>query len=74
MAAIFTPLQLTLGIAHGDLRLVCGCMAMETHFMKLPTNSYCAALLPEAVWNSVVSVAIEERLCLHATVLGGPVL
>jgi hypothetical protein len=35
-------LQLTLGIAHGDLRLVCGCSAMETHFMKLPTNSYCA--------------------------------
>ena len=26
---------------HGDLRLVCGCSAMETHFMKLPTNSYC---------------------------------
>jgi hypothetical protein len=37
---VFTPLQLTLGIAHGDL--VCGCLAMETHFIKLPTNSYCA--------------------------------
>jgi hypothetical protein len=42
MAESFTPLQPTLGIAHGELRLVCGCSAMETHFMKLPTNSYCA--------------------------------
>jgi hypothetical protein len=42
MAARFTPLQPMLGIAHGDLRLVCGCSAMETHFMKLPTNSCCA--------------------------------
>jgi hypothetical protein len=42
MAASFTPLQPSLGIAHGDLRLVCGCLAMETLFMKLPTNSYCA--------------------------------
>ena len=42
MAASFTPLQPTLGIAHGDLRLVCDCSAMETHFMKLLTNSYCA--------------------------------
>ena len=38
----FTPLQPTLGIAHGDLRLACGCSAMETHFMKLPTHSSCA--------------------------------
>ena len=37
MAVSFTPLQLTLGIAQGDLRL-----AMETYFMKLPTNGYCA--------------------------------
>ena len=42
MAASFTPLQPMLGITRGDLRLVCGCTAMETHFMKLPTNSYCA--------------------------------
>ena len=34
MAASFTPLQPTLGI-----RLVWGCFAMKTHFMKLPTNS-----------------------------------
>ena len=42
MAASFTPLQPTLGIAHGDLRLVCGSSAMETHFMKLQTNGSCA--------------------------------
>ena len=42
MEVSFTPLQPTLGIVHGDLTLVCGCLAMETHFMKLPTNSYCA--------------------------------
>jgi hypothetical protein len=41
MAASFTPLQPTLGIAHGDLRLVCGCSAMETHFILLATNSFC---------------------------------
>jgi hypothetical protein len=35
-------LQPTLSIAHGDHRLVCGCSAMETHFMKLPMNSSCA--------------------------------
>jgi hypothetical protein len=42
MAASFTPLQPTLGIAHGDIRL--GCSAKETHFMKLLINSYCADL------------------------------
>ena len=45
MATSFTPLQPTLGmviIGHGELRLVCGCSAMETHFMKLLTNNYCA--------------------------------
>ena len=41
MAASFTSLQLTLGILHGDLRLVCSCSAMETHFIKLLTNNYC---------------------------------
>jgi hypothetical protein len=44
MAANFTPLQPNLAIVQGDLRLVCGCSAMETHFMKLPTNSYCAGV------------------------------
>jgi hypothetical protein len=41
MAASFTSLQPTLGIVHGDLRLVCGCSAMETHFIKLQTRSSC---------------------------------
>jgi hypothetical protein len=41
-AISFKPLQTTLGIAHGDLKLVCRCSAMETHFMNLLMNSYCA--------------------------------
>jgi hypothetical protein len=31
-----------LGIAHDEVRLVCGCSSMETNFMKLPMNSSCA--------------------------------
>ena len=42
MVATFTLLQNALGVAHGDLRLVCGCSAMEIYFMKLQTNSSCA--------------------------------
>jgi hypothetical protein len=42
MAANSTPFLPMLGIAHGDLRLVCGCLAMETYFMKLRMNSFCA--------------------------------
>jgi hypothetical protein len=42
MVASFTPLQPIVGIAHGDLRLVCGCSAIETHSVKLQTKSYCA--------------------------------
>jgi hypothetical protein len=49
------------------LGLTCGCSVIDTHFMKLPTNTYCAELLPEAVWNSMVSVATEERRFLHGT-------
>ena len=40
MAVSFTPIQPTLGIAHGYLRLECVCSAMETHFMKIPTISF----------------------------------
>ena len=70
-----TPLHPTLGIAHGDLRLVCGCSAMGTNFMKLATNSFLVLmLLPEAVWNPVVSVATEDRQFLHATCFSYPVL
>jgi hypothetical protein len=38
VVAGFTPLQLKLGIAYGDPRLVCGCSAMETHFTKILMN------------------------------------
>ena len=48
MAESFTPPQQTLGLAHADLRLVCGCSAMETHFIKLPTNSSCAEVASRA--------------------------
>jgi hypothetical protein len=43
---------------------------MEPHFMKLPTKSYCAVVLPEAVWNSVVGVASEDIRFLRASALG----
>jgi hypothetical protein len=39
MVESFTLLQPTLGIAYGDLRLMCGFLDFETHFMKLQTNS-----------------------------------
>ena len=51
MVAGFTLLSPTLGIAYGDLRFVCSCSALETHFMKLPTNSYCAGV---ATWQQRV--------------------
>ena len=73
MAARFTPLQSTLGIVHGDLRLVCGCSAMETHFMNLPMNIL-PMLFPEAVCNSVVSVATEDKIFVRVSALRGPVL
>ena len=57
----------TLGIGYGEQRLVCGCSAMETHFMKLSVNG------------SVADVASRESLelgseCLRASGLGGPIL
>ena len=57
MAASFTPLQPTLGIAHGVVNLVCGWLAMETHSMKLPTNSYCADIASRGSLELVMSVA-----------------
>ena len=71
MAASFTPLQPTVGIAHGDLRLVCRSLAMETHFMKL---CLVLTLISDAVWNSVVSVATEYRQILRASAQSSPVL
>jgi hypothetical protein len=40
MVERFTPLQPMLGIARGDLRLVYGCSAMETHFIKLAGKQF----------------------------------
>jgi hypothetical protein len=65
MGVSFTTLQPTLGIAHGDL--MCDSLALETHFLKLPTNSYCTDVASDAVWNFVVSVATEDRQFLHTT-------
>jgi hypothetical protein len=50
MAVSFTPLQPTLGIEHDDdLRLMCGCSAMETP-TTLPTNSYCVDVASQGSW------------------------
>jgi hypothetical protein len=57
MVARFTPLQPTVGIAHVDLRLVCGCLDIG----PISWSSW------QAVWNSVVSVATEDRLFLRTT-------
>ncbi|CDQ67465.1 unnamed protein product [Oncorhynchus mykiss] len=74
MAARFTPLQLTLGIAHGDLRLV---WAMETHFMKLSPNSSCADVssrgsleLGSECFNQ--GQMIFNSYAVHTSALGGP--
>ena len=74
MPVSFTPLLAKLGIAHGDLRLVYSSSAMETHFMKLPTTVIMLTLLPDAVWDLVVSVATQEKLLLHAKYFSGLVL
>jgi hypothetical protein len=62
----FTPLQQTLGIAHGDLKLMCGCSAMKPISWSSRRTVIVLTLLPEAVWNSVVSVATEDKLFLRA--------
>ena len=72
----FTPLQLTLGIANRDLRLVCGCSAMETHFLKVFLNSASADVA------SRVSLELGSEYCnrrqtifpLRASALAGSVL
>ena len=45
MAASFSPLQQT----HGELRLVCGYLAMETHFKKLQKNCSCADVASKGI-------------------------
>ena len=73
MATSFTQLQPTLGIAHGDLRLVCGCSALDTYFMKLPANSSCADI-SSRVSLELGGVATKNRLFLRTTALSGPIL
>jgi hypothetical protein len=55
MVKLDSSLQRKRVIANGDIRLVCGCSVMETHFMKLPTNSYCANIASRG------SLASEDR-------------
>uniref|UniRef100_A0A8C8F762 Mitogen-activated protein kinase binding protein 1 n=1 Tax=Oncorhynchus tshawytscha TaxID=74940 RepID=A0A8C8F762_ONCTS len=71
MAASFTPLQPALGIAHGDLRLDAAARPWK---LISRTSRQTVLVLPEAVWNSVVSVATEDRRFVRASALGGPVL
>ena len=65
-AVSFILLQPTLGIAHGDLRLVRGCSALETHFMKLLMNSYSADVA------SRVSLEISTRWSRSVSLCGLP--
>lgn len=78
MVASFTPLQPTLGIVHGDLRLVCGCSTMETNFMKLATNSSCADVASRGSLELCSVVLLhthtEGRLFLRASALSGLIL
>ena len=75
MVVSFTPLQLKLGIALGNLSLVCGCSAMETHFMKLSMNSACA-YVASIVWNLVMVLqpTTDDFSSLCASALGSPVM
>jgi hypothetical protein len=59
----FIPLQATLGIAHGDLRLVCGYSATETNFMRFPTNSSCA----DFASRGSLELSSEDRRFLRTT-------
>jgi hypothetical protein len=52
---------------------VCGCSAMETHFMKFPTNSSCSEVASRCSLE-LDSVATEDRRFLHASALNVPVL
>ena len=59
------PLQPTVGIAHSDLRLMCSCSSMETHSMKLSTNSVCADVASSISLELVVSVTTRQMIFLH---------
>uniref|UniRef100_A0A0E9SD41 Uncharacterized protein n=1 Tax=Anguilla anguilla TaxID=7936 RepID=A0A0E9SD41_ANGAN len=62
MMVCFTPPQPRLAIDYGGLRLVCSCLATLIHFLKLQQIVLVLMLLSEAVWNSVESVATEDRI------------
>jgi hypothetical protein len=70
MVASFTPLQPTLGIAHGDLAAVRPWTPISWSSQR---TDLVLMLLPEAVWKSV-TVATEDRKCLHTSALCCPVL
>jgi hypothetical protein len=74
-----------LALRIGDLRLVCGCSAMETHFMKLPMNSSCtditfrgtelfskALLLPVFVYGDCMVVCLMLFTCQQRVWLKKP--
>ena len=68
MVVSFTPLHPTLGIAHGDFRLLYSCSSMETHFMKFPMNSFCAAVASRG------NLELGSECCNRASTLGGHIL
>jgi hypothetical protein len=77
MAASFTPLHHAQCKALADLRLVCGCSAMETPFMKLPTNSYYADVASRGSWELGSECCNWGQIIFYslcASTLGGPVL
>ena len=63
MASSFTPLQLTLGFAHIDLRLVCS----STISGSSGWTVLVLTLLPETVWN-IVKVATDLYALQHSVV------
>ena len=67
MTATFTPLQPTLGIAHGDFKLGAAARPWKPISWSSRWTVLELTLLPEAVWNSVVSVATEDRRFVCAT-------
>jgi hypothetical protein len=62
MVASFTSLQPTLGITYGSLRLLGHGKPISCSHRR---TVHVLTLLPEAVWNSVVSVATKDRWFLR---------
>jgi hypothetical protein len=74
MAARFTELQPTFGIARGSFRLVCGCSAMENHFVTCPTNSSCADIVLDSLELIRECGRTDYFYELRHSTLGGPAL